>query len=69
MSEIRDLIDKLNEYTKAYDEGSPIISDKEWDDLYFQLKTLEDKEGIIYPDSPTQKIVYDTVNSLRTFIW
>lgn len=65
MSEIRDLIDKLNEYTKVYDEGSPIISDKEWDDLYFQLKTLEGQEGVIYPDSPTQKIVYDTVNSLN----
>lgn len=65
MSVIRDLIDKLNEYTKAYDEGSPIISDKEWDDLYFQLKTLEDKEGIIYPDSPTQKISYNTINTLN----
>ena len=65
MSEMRDLIDKLNEYTKAYDEGSPIISDKEWDDLYFQLKTLEDKEGIIYPDSPTQKISYNTINTLN----
>lgn len=65
MSVIRDLIDKLNEYTKAYDEGSPIISDKEWDDLYFQLKMLEEKVGTVYPDSPTQKISYDTVNSLN----
>ncbi len=65
MNEIRDLINKLNKYTKAYDEGSPIISDKEWDDLYFQLKTLEDKEGIIYPDSPTQKISYNTLNALN----
>lgn len=65
MSDMRNLIDKLNKYTKAYDEGSPIISDKEWDDLYFQLKTLEDKEDIIYPDSPTQKISYDTVNALN----
>ena len=29
--EIRELIDFLNYHTKLYDEGTPIISDKEWD--------------------------------------
>ena len=32
---MRELIDKLNYYTRLYDEGHPAISDKEWDDMYF----------------------------------
>ena len=35
---IRDLINKLNYYTKKYDEGNPEIGDKEWDDMYFDLQ-------------------------------
>ena len=62
---IRELIDKLNYYTKKYDEGSPEISDKEWDDLYFELEKLEKSSGIIYPDSPTQKIDFQTVSELK----
>ena len=37
---MRDLIDKLNYYTKLYDEGHPEITDQEWDNLYFELKKL-----------------------------
>ena len=45
---LRELIDILNKATKAYDEGHPIMSDKEWDELYFQLKKREELDGIIY---------------------
>lgn len=62
--EIAKLVDLLNTATKAYDEGSPVMSDKEWDDYYFQLQKLEQESGIILPNSPTQKINYDVVNSL-----
>ena len=34
---VRALIDELNRLTKLYDEGNPEVSDKEWDDLYFEL--------------------------------
>jgi len=61
---MQDLIKRLNEATKAYDEGNPIMSDAEWDRLYFELKVLEEKTGIIYPDSPTQTINYEVVNKL-----
>ena len=61
---IRQLINELNYYTKLYDQGEPIISDEAWDKLYFQLQDLENKLGIIYPDSPTQKITYNIVNNL-----
>ena len=40
------------------------MSDKEWDDLYFQLQKMEQNLGIIYPHSPTQNIHYEAVSSL-----
>ena len=63
--EIRDLIDKLNYYTKKYDEGHPEISDQEWDWMYFQLQKMEFNSGIYYPDSPTQSVNYQVVNQLN----
>lgn len=43
-----DKIDLLNKATKAYDEGHPIMSDKEWDSLYFSIKEQVDSQGIDY---------------------
>ena len=54
------LVKKLNEYTALYDEGRPAISDKEWDDMYFELFELEQECNYYLSDSPTQKIKYDT---------
>lgn len=64
-NKIRTLINKLNAYTELYDNGTPAISDEEWDNLYFQLKQMEKEFGIIYPDSPTQKVLYNVVNELQ----
>lgn len=63
--DIRDLIDKLNYYTKKYDEGHPEISDKEWDKLYFKLQDLESLYHVYYKDSPTQSVNYQVVNKLK----
>ena len=30
-------IEDLNKATVAYDKGQPIMTDKEWDDLYFAV--------------------------------
>ena len=65
MTKIRDLINILNLYTEAYDKGEPIISDKEWDDLYFQLVKMENRTGLYYEDSPTQKIHFQEVSKLN----
>jgi len=62
---MEELIELLNRATKAYDEGHPIMTDKAWDELYFQLQELENRTGIILPDSPTQKVVYEVVNELE----
>ena len=54
---IRELVDKLNEYSKAYYVlDAPKISDKEYDELYDGLLRLEEQSGIILPDSPTQRV-------------
>lgn len=63
--DMRYLIDKLNHYTDLYDQGHPEISDKEWDELYFTLKQEEEETGVIYPDSPTQHIHYESVSKLN----
>ena len=63
--DIRNLIDMLNEWTSLYDAGCPIVSDKDWDSAYFKLEELEKETGLIYPDSPTQKIKFETVSKLN----
>ena len=64
ITEMNELVKMLNDYTKAYDEGRPQISDKEWDDLYFKLIDLEKSLGVIHPESPTNKIAFSCVSAL-----
>ena len=61
IKEIDKLVDDLNYFTDCYNIGLPEISDEEWDDMYFDLYELEKKTGYINPDSPTQKVHYQTV--------
>lgn len=62
--QMRHLINKLNYLTKKYDEGTPEVTDKEWDDMYWELQKLEATYNTVYPDSPTQSIQYRSVNQL-----
>lgn len=59
------LVSELNRHTELYDKGMPEISDKEWDDMYFELAALEHERGYILPNSPTQKVNYTVVNELQ----
>lgn len=62
---MKELIRALNYYTDLYNKGTPKITDKQWDDMYFELVELEKQYGIFYPDSPTQSIRADVVSELR----
>lgn len=62
---MKELIEFLNYHQKLYDKGTPTISDKEWDDAYFELKHLEGIAGVSLPGSPTQKIRYEVVSELK----
>lgn len=56
----------LNEWTKAYDEGHPMVSDKKWDDLYFEVVEYErEHPELIITESPTQTIHFETVSELK----
>ena len=59
------LILNMSLWQKAYDEGHPIISDREWDDYYWSLINLEKSLGYVDPNSPTQKIDYKIINELQ----
>jgi DNA ligase (NAD+) len=62
---MRNLVNYLNEHTKYYDEGHTIISDEEWDEKYYLLEKWEKEAGYCYPDSPTQRIIYEVKNELN----
>lgn len=62
---MENLVTGLNKATVAYDKGEPIMSDKEWDDLYFELQYLEKKYGQSLENSPTRKIHFEKVSELK----
>ena len=62
---IRKLIDELKEASYAYYQlDKPIMSDREYNEKYDQLEMLEKKTGIIFSDSPTQKVQGFVLDSL-----
>ena len=65
ITKIEKLVNELNYHTKLYDQGTPIISDIDWDAMYFELFNLENHTGYYLPNSPTQKINYELVNELK----
>ena len=55
--EIRQIVDTLNKYSYYYHVlDNPIVSDADYDKLYYHLVDLEKETGIIFPDSPTQRV-------------
>ena len=65
VEKIKWLVDELNKHTELYDLGKPVISDAEWDKMYFELIALERESGYILANSPTQKVNYTVVNELK----
>ena len=59
---INELVEKLNKATEEYEKGTPIMSDMEWDNMYFTLVDLEKESGYEHPESPT-KIIYPKIVS------
>jgi DNA ligase (NAD+) len=55
--EIKRLVKELNYHCyRYYVLDSPVISDEDYDRLYFKLKGLEQQYHYILPDSPTQRV-------------
>lgn len=59
------LVAQLNEASKAYyQEDREILSNQEYDALYDELVSLEEKTGTILANSPTQKVGYAVLSNL-----
>lgn len=59
------LVTQLNEASKAYyQEDREILSNQEYDALYDELVSLEEKTGTILANSPTQKVGYAVLSNL-----
>ena len=65
ITKIEKLVNELNYHTKLYDQGTPVISDIDWDAMYFELFNLESQTGYYLPNSPTQRVNYEVVNDLK----
>lgn len=65
VAEMKDLINKLNEASRAYyAQGEEIMTNKEYDALYDRLQELEKITGIVFSTSPTQNVGYEVQSEL-----
>ena len=63
---IRELIKLLHKASVAYyRDDSPIMTDKQYDDLYDELESLEKETGYILVSSPTQHVQGEVIDKLR----
>ena len=57
INRIKELVDVLHRASITYyRDDNPVMSDKQYDDLYDELETLEKETGVILAGSPTQKV-------------
>ena len=56
-SRIIELVEEINRYAvEYYKMDDPSISDKEYDEKYYELLNLEKETGIVLPYSPSQRV-------------
>jgi DNA ligase (NAD+) len=67
--EIQDLRMKVERHDRLYEQGTPVITDTEYDRLYRRLVELELANPEFYdPNSPTQKIITVKVEGLESVV-
>ena len=63
---MEEMVRRLNEASEAYYGGrDEIMSNFEWDALFYELTRLEEETGVVLPDSPTQKANKASIFSTR----
>lgn len=66
LQRIHQLVEELNQASEAYYNGkAELMTDYEWDARFDELKRLEEKTGIVLPESPTQKVSEDNVEGQK----
>lgn len=66
METMRSLIEEIEKHNyQYYTLDQPIISDKEYDELYDRLVALERETGVTLPNSPTQRVGGELLEGFR----
>ena len=66
---IKELISILNKSSDVYyNNGKPIMTDYEWDNMYDELVKLEEETGVVYLNSPTQQVGYEVKTKLEKVV-
>lgn len=65
LERIKELVSKLNHAAKVYYQGQDdVMTNFEYDKLYDELVSLEEKTGIVMTNSPTVNVGYETLSEL-----
>ncbi|MBR4123984.1 MAG: NAD-dependent DNA ligase LigA, partial [Clostridia bacterium] len=66
--EMEALIKEINYHNyNYYSLDNPTISDAEWDKLYDRLLALEKETGVIFPDSPSQRVGGEILSGFKKY--
>lgn len=66
LDNIKFLVSQLNTYRDAYyNESESLVSDQKYDEMFDELKHLEETTGIILANSPTQTVGYEVKSELQ----
>lgn len=65
MNRMKELVKRLDRAARAYyQEDIELISNREYDQMYDELQTLEKETGTVLANSPTAKVGYEAVDQL-----
>lgn len=63
---LKELTEQLNHYRDSYYNNSEsLISDKQYDELFDELQSLEEETGIVMSNSPTKTVGYEVKSKLE----
>ena len=66
INRLKELTEQLNCYRDSYYNNSEsLISDKQYDDLFDELQSLEEETGIVMSNSPTNTVGYEVKSKLE----
>lgn len=66
INRLKELTEQLNHYRDSYYNNSEsLVSDKQYDNLFDELQTLEEETGIIMSNSPTKTVGYEVKSKLE----
>ena len=66
INRLKEITEQLNHYRDSYYNNSEsIVSDKQYDDLFDELQSLEEETGIVMSNSPTNTVGYEVKSKLE----